>query len=176
MSPPVRRPDYDDLLAEAGARAQAGEHAAAADGFARAALADPTRPDAYVGAARAQAMRGLLDEAFTLLTRAVDVDPGFLPAYGLAARIGLHHRNERPRALRLVEAGVLARDDAADAWAWLARLQAVLRRVPELRRSLRRLETATGRTRADLVRELADDPDVDSEAVHALRRAANLEV
>jgi len=119
-----------------------------------------------------------VDEAFTLLTQAATVAPDFLPTYALAARIGLHWYAELPRALRLVEAGVLARDDAPEAWAWLGRLQAVLRRVTELRRTLRRLEQATGRLREDLVRELADDPDLsrDADAIHALRRAANLTV
>jgi tetratricopeptide (TPR) repeat protein len=171
-----RPPDPAALLAEAEALREAGRFAEAADAYAKVAFADPTRPEGYVGAARAQAERGLVDEAFTLLTQAATVAPDFLPTYGLAARIGLHWYDELPRALRLVEAGVLARDDAPEVWAWLGRLQAVLRRVTDLRRTLRRLEQATGRLREDLVRELADDPDLgrDAEAVRALRRAANL--
>lgn len=176
MSGPARPPDVAALLAEGEALGQAGRFAEAADAYARAAMADPTRPEGFVGAARAQADRGLYDEAFTFLTQAATVAPGYLPTYGLAARIGLHDREELPRALRLVEAGVLARDDAPDAWICLALLQAAARRVPDLRRTLRHLEQATGRLREDIVRALGADPDMDPEAVRALRRAANLEV
>ena len=175
MTSRPRPPDADALLAEGEALAREGRFDEAAGRYVESTLADPTRPDGYVGAARALAERGEAEAAIVLITQALKVDPSFLPAYGLAARIGLHFPDHIFEGLRLLEMGVLARDDSVEVWVWFGRLQATLGRVPDLRRTLRALERRTDRLRTELVRDLADDPDMRGAAVLALRRAANLE-
>jgi tetratricopeptide (TPR) repeat protein len=158
----------DDIVEEAAALAAEGAFPRAALCLEAALLVDPTHIEAIVGLARMFAELGDPSRALPLIVRAMEEQPGFLPIYALATRIGLHFRSAGA-VLGIVQAGAIAREDAVEVHVWLARIYAALRQFAPLRATLRRIEEITKTPRARLLADLIDDPDLSAEAIATLQ-------
>ena len=167
--------DTDDLIADADARANAGDEREAARLYQEICVRAPLRAEGFVGLARLLASERDFDQTMRLLVRAASADPGHVPTYALAARLGLRFHREAS-ALRLLQAGALARDDSPLVFLWLARLQSTLGQLSPLRQTLRHLETLTGVRRDQLVAEVMADDDVSEKARTSLKRVSGLQV
>lgn len=172
---PPRSVTVDELLVAADADGLERRFEDAARRYLEVTMRAPERAEGHVGLARALVELGKLEGVIPSLFAAAEADPGFLPTYGLAARVGLHFH--RPHAvLPVLEAGALAHPLRPEVFVWLARIQAAAGRLAGVRDALRHLERLTRAPREELVRALSEDPDVDEATRDALLRAGHMKL